>query len=70
MVFSEIMAPSPELDATFFAKQSENIEMDMVSPFKTFQNHTECTKRESGEYREIFRIHSINPGDYLSIRPP
>jgi cell surface protein SprA len=65
-----IMAPSPELTQPFLQNKVINMRFgSMVEPFQDFKITLNATKRESGEYREIFRNSFDNPGDYLSISP-
>ncbi|MFT4857125.1 MAG: cell surface protein SprA [Algoriphagus sp.] len=65
-----IMAPSPELTQPFLQNKVLNMRFgSMVEPFQDFKITLNATKRESGEYREIFRNSFDNPGEYLSISP-
>jgi cell surface protein SprA len=65
-----IMAPSPELTQPFLQNRVVTMRFgSMVEPFQDFKITLNATKRESGEYREIFRNSFDNPGDYLSISP-
>jgi cell surface protein SprA len=41
----------------------------MLEPFQDFKITLNASKRESGEYREIFRNSFDSPGEYLSISP-
>lgn len=65
-----IMAPSSELTQTF--RQSSVVNMrfgSLIEPFQDFKITLNATKREIGDYQEIFRNSMDNPGVYESISP-
>jgi cell surface protein SprA len=65
-----IMAPSPELTQPFLQSRVVNMRFgSMLEPFQDFKITLNASKRESGEYREIFRNSFDSPGEYLSISP-
>lgn len=65
-----IMAPSPELTMAFTQNRASNLRIGgMAEPLKDFRIILNATKREIGNYQEIFRNSFDNPGEYLSISP-
>jgi cell surface protein SprA len=65
-----IMAPSAELTQPFSQNRVVNMKFgSIVEPFQDFRITLNATKREIGDYQEIFRNSADNPGEYLSISP-
>ncbi|UZD24276.1 T9SS outer membrane translocon Sov/SprA [Algoriphagus halophytocola] len=65
-----IMAPSPELTQTFKQTSVMNLRLGgIVEPFQDFRITLNATKRESGDYQEIFRSSFDEPDTYESISP-
>ncbi|MEP1955505.1 MAG: cell surface protein SprA, partial [Algoriphagus sp.] len=65
-----IMAPSSELTQTFRQNRAVNMRFgSLIEPFQDFRITLNATKREIGNYEEIFRNSMDNPGDYESISP-
>ncbi|WP_225586777.1 cell surface protein SprA [Algoriphagus sp. Y33] len=65
-----IMAPSSELTQTFKQTRVTNMTFgSLVEPFQDFKITLNATKREVGDYQEIFRNSIDNPGVYESISP-
>ena len=65
-----IMAPSSQLTQTF--KQSSVVNMrfgSLIEPFQDFKITLSASKREVGDYQEIFRNSEDNPGVYESLSP-
>jgi cell surface protein SprA len=64
------MAPSAELTQPFSQNRVVNMKFgSIVEPFQDFRITLNATKREIGDYQEIFRNSADNPGEYLSISP-
>ena len=64
------LAPSAELTQPFAQNRAVNLGLiSTAEPFKDFLITLNADKRETGNYREIFRNSSDNPGDYISISP-
>lgn len=65
-----IMAPSSELTQPFSQNRAMNLRFGgLVEPFPDFRITLNATKREIGNYQEIFRNSLDNPGEYVSISP-
>ncbi|MHA7130760.1 cell surface protein SprA [Algoriphagus namhaensis] len=65
-----LIAPSPELTQPFGQTRGLNLRFtSLVEPFQDFRITLNADKRETGDYREIFRNSADNPGEYLSISP-
>ncbi|MDR7132101.1 cell surface protein SprA [Algoriphagus sp. 4150] len=65
-----IMAPSSELTQTFRQSKVTNMTFgSLVEPFQDFKITLSATKREVGDYQEIFRNSIDNPGTYESLSP-
>ena len=65
-----IMAPSAELTQPFSQNRAMNLRLGgLVEPFPDFRITLNATKREIGNYQEIFRNSLDNPGEYVSISP-
>ena len=65
-----IMAPSTELTQSFAQNRSSNLRVGgMVEPLKDLRITLNATKREIGNYTEIFRNSIDNPGEFVSISP-
>lgn len=65
-----IMAPSAELTQPFSQNRAMNLRFgSLVEPFPDFRITLNATKREIGNYQEIFRNSMDNPGEYVSISP-
>ncbi len=65
-----LIAPSSELTQPFRQNRATNLGLtSIVEPFQDFRITLNADKRESGDYREIFRNSMDNPGEYLSISP-
>lgn len=64
------IAPSPELTQPFSQNRAMNLRFgSLVEPFPDFRITLNATKREIGDYQEIFRNSLDNPGEYVSISP-
>ncbi len=64
------IAPSAELTQPFVQNRSFNLRLGaLVEPFQDFRITLNATKRESGDYQEIFRNSLDNPGEYVSVSP-
>jgi cell surface protein SprA len=64
------MAPSPELTQTFNQNRAMNLRLGgLVEPIRDFRITLNAAKREIGNYQEIFRNSSDNPGEFISISP-
>ncbi len=65
-----ILAPSAELTQPFGQSRVVNMKFgSLLEPFQDFRITLNATKRETGDYQEIFRNSETNPGEYLSISP-
>lgn len=65
-----LMAPSTELTQTFRQNKSVNLTLGaLVRPVQDFTINLNAIKRETGDYNEIFRNSTENPGEYVSISP-
>lgn len=65
-----LMAPSAELTQPFRQSRAMNLGLgSIVEPFPDFRITLNASKREIGDYQEIFRNSLDNPGEYLSISP-
>lgn len=64
------MAPSSELTQPFSQNRAMNLRLgSLIEPFQDFRITLTATKRETGNYQEIFRNSEDNPGEYESISP-
>ncbi|EFQ79254.1 T9SS outer membrane translocon Sov/SprA [Algoriphagus machipongonensis] len=64
------MAPSSELTMPFSQNKATNLRLgSIVEPFQDFRITLTATKREVGDYQEIFRNSMDSPGDFVSISP-
>jgi cell surface protein SprA len=67
---SGYMAPSSELTQPFSQNRAMNLRLgSLIEPFPDFRITLNATKRETGNYQEIFRNSTDNPGEYTSISP-
>ncbi|WP_296698578.1 cell surface protein SprA [Algoriphagus sp.] len=67
---SGFMAPSSELTQPFTQNRAMNLRLgSLIEPFPDFRITLNATKRETGDYQEIFRTSIDNPGEYTSISP-
>ncbi|MDN3202837.1 cell surface protein SprA [Algoriphagus sediminis] len=65
-----LIAPSSELTQPFTQNRGVNLGLtSIVEPFQDFRITLNADKRETGDYREIFRNSMDNPGEYVSISP-
>ncbi|MDF2157136.1 cell surface protein SprA [Algoriphagus sp. CAU 1675] len=65
-----VMAPSAELTQPFRQNRAMNLRLGgLVEPFQDFRITLNAEKRETGEFREIFRNSTDNPGEFVSISP-
>lgn len=65
-----LMAPSAELTQTFKQNRLETMRFTgLAEPFRDFRVTLEASKRQTGDYFEIFRNSLDNPGEYLSVSP-
>jgi cell surface protein SprA len=64
------IAPSPELTQSFRQNRAINLRITgLAEPIKDFRVTLEATKREIGDYSEIFRNSQDNPGTFQSLSP-
>lgn len=64
-----LLAPSDQLTQTFRQNELRNLQItSVVEPIRDFRIVLEWTKRETGEYSEIFRREPTE-GEYTSINP-
>jgi len=65
-----LMAPSAELTQQFSQNQTKNLQVSGIAePFRDFRITFEASKRETGQYSEIFRNSADTPGLYSPISP-
>jgi cell surface protein SprA len=65
-----LMAPSSELTQLFRQNSTRNLQINsLVEPFRDFRITFEAKKRETGDYTEIFRNSSTNPGEFTPLSP-
>lgn len=63
-----LIAPSPELTQQFSQNQTKNLQISGIAePFRDFRITFEASKRETGQYSEIFRNSADNPGEYSPL---
>ncbi|WP_460319035.1 T9SS outer membrane translocon Sov/SprA [Algoriphagus taiwanensis] len=64
------MAPSAELTQPFRQNRSTNLRLTgLAEPFPDFRITLAASKRETGDYQEIFRNSIDNPGGFQSLSP-
>ena len=65
-----VIAPSTQLTQTFRQNEVRNLQItSLIEPVQDFRITLELTKRESGDYSEIFRNREGSAVDYTSINP-
>ncbi len=64
------MAPSPELTQSFRQNKAVNLRLTgLAEPIRDFRISLEATKREVGDYSEIFRASTDQAGEFQTLSP-